>query len=175
MDYKEYVRDLKSVLDMAFEQDIRGVVLFLKSSISLAKDILVCGNGGSASMSDHFVIDFQKMSGYTGIQSLSANNAVITAHANDDGYANVFSNQIQRRRNIVLLAISSSGRSQNVLEAAKKVHTLGGTVITITGCSPENPLLSLSDFPLVIPSKDTQIIEDVTSALLHAIARGMRC
>jgi len=108
---------------------------------SREKSILVCGNGGSSALSQHFAIDLglgtQRFLGRQGCRvfDLTANSAVLTAAANDTGFENVFSSQIElyAKKGDLLIAISSSGNSKNIIEAVSTASKLGLITIGLTG------------------------------------------
>ena len=175
MSQSAYLNDMNRAAMVLYDHPVVAAAMALREAIRCRVPIYVCGNGGSASMADHFVIDMVKMAGATNIQSLSSNMAVITAWANDVSYADVFGAQLHGLdRRSVLVAISSSGRSENVLRAARIVRTVEeGMVIGISGRTGHeyNALLTLSTHPIAIPSNDTQIVEDVTGISLHLITK----
>ena len=104
--------------------------------------ILICGNGGSAAMASHFaaelIVRFAKNRVALPCISLTADQAVLTACANDFGYEHVFARQIEAlgQQGDVLIALSTSGRSRNVLRAIAEAHRLGMVVL-----EPERPEL----------------------------------
>ncbi|HOI36011.1 MAG TPA: SIS domain-containing protein [Bacillota bacterium] len=170
-----YVDALRDAVEALSSPRVTDIVVALLAAIQRDATIYVCGNGGSASMADHFVIDLMKLAGHSRVQSLSSNTAVLTATANDASYADIFTAQLRNAEpGDVLIAISSSGRSENVLRAARLMVNAGGVVIGISGRMPweNNQLLNLSSLRLDIPSDDTQIIEDVTGSVLHLLARA---
>lgn len=176
---KKYIQALHAAIDGI--SDLSKASDLLRGAIRAELPIYVCGNGGSASMADHFVIDMMKMAGAHNITSLSSNNAVITAWGNDVSYNDIFGAQLLRlKHKSILVAISSSGRSENVLRAARIVRTNNGEVIGISrkggvrDGETYNPLLTIATYPISIPSDDTQILEDVTGTVLHMLARIVR-
>lgn len=172
--HTDYVEALREASTCLAGPDIVDMAIVIKANIKRGSPIYVCGNGGSASMADHFVIDLMKMGGAKNVHSLASNNAVITAVANDASYNDIFSAQLQGAdARSLLIAISSSGRSENVMRAARVIRHVDGIVLGISGKMADdfNPLLAISNYTFAIPSKDTQIIEDVTGSALHLIAR----
>lgn len=102
----------------------------LADQIRQADFVYICGNGGSASTANHFANDLVKMCGVKAI-SLCANEAVITAYANDDGYERVFYHQLKvfLTENDLLITISGSGTSDNILMAQGYAEGLGAELI----------------------------------------------
>jgi D-sedoheptulose 7-phosphate isomerase len=173
-EHARYIALLKEASKCLEKDEIVQIALVLFAAIKKDTPIYVCGNGGSASMADHFVIDLMKMGGAKNVHSLASNNAVITAVANDSSYKDIFAAQLQGAdARSLLIAISSSGSSENVIRAARVIRHVNGIVLGISGKVSDdyNPLLAISNYAFAIPSKDTQIIEDITGSALHLIAR----
>tara|TARA_B100001175_G_C19142400_1_gene464312 strand:- start:38 stop:589 length:552 start_codon:yes stop_codon:yes gene_type:complete len=148
------------------------------NSIKQGNKILICGNGGSAADSNHiaaeFVGRFEKNRKPFNSISLSSNIALITAIANDFGLKYIFSRQIEAIGNQgdVLIALSTSGKSKNIIEAIKMSLNKGIKVIFITG----NHKLSINKkniLLLKIKSKNTATIQEAYMYLLHNIVRNI--
>ncbi|BAY49925.1 group 1 glycosyl transferase [Scytonema sp. HK-05] len=147
----------------------------LLSCFSLGGKVLVCGNGGSAADAQHFAAEFvgklrcSKRAGLPVI-ALTADTAFLTAWANDVGYEYVFSRQVETfaQPGDVLLGISTSGRSPNIIEAFKTArHSHINTIALVGGDGGE--LLPLADLALVVPATDTQRIQEVHHLVLHLL------
>ncbi|HBE95491.1 MAG TPA: phosphoheptose isomerase [Desulfovibrio sp.] len=125
------------------------------------------GNGASASMASHFAADIAKMSGAPA--EVFTDPALVTAIGNDDGYENVFAIPLRQRMRPgeVLMAVSSSGNSPNVLRAAEAARELGGKVATFSAMAPGNKLRALGDLNFYIPAKTYGMAESGHAALLH--------
>lgn len=132
--------------------------------------LLFVGNGGSAAIASHMAVDYTKN---FGIRALAFNDlAALTCMANDFGYVEVFARQIgyHATPDDVLVAISSSGRSQNILAAVEAARRAGcDAVVTLSGMGEDNPLRGLGDLNLWVPSRDYGIVEITHQALLHAV------
>lgn len=131
--------------------------------------LLFVGNGGSAAMCSHFAIDFQKCGG---IPSLCfTDGAALTCLGNDLGFERVFSMQVQAhiREGDALIAISSSGRSENILGAVSAARARGCRVATFSGFHPQNPLRTRGNLNFWVPSMSYGIVETAHAAILHAI------
>ncbi|TAN57842.1 MAG: SIS domain-containing protein, partial [Rhodospirillales bacterium] len=127
------------------------------------------GNGGSAGIASHLAIDYAKNGG---LRALALNDgAALTCLANDLGYDNVFSHQIglHGRASDLLIAISSSGRSANILKAAETAKSKGMAVVTLSGFDGTNPLKRLGDINLHVASHQYGFVEILHLALLHAV------
>lgn len=125
------------------------------------------GNGASASMASHFAADIAKMSGAPA--EVFTDPALVTAIGNDDGFENVFAIPLRQRMRPgeVLVAVSSSGNSPNVLRAAEAARELGGKVTTFSAMAPGNKLRALGDLNFYIPAQTYGMAESGHAALLH--------
>lgn len=138
--------------------------------------IFACGNGGSALAASHFCTDLSKgvdlPSGRPRYRAISLCDSLglLSAYANDMGYAHVFAEPL---RNLVgagdvLLAVSGSGRSENVLRAMEVARAAGASVLALTG-RDGGDMPSRSDLCLVAPVESMQQIEDVHLVVLHSL------
>ena len=139
--------------------------------------IYVCGNGGSAATASHYASDFnkgisEKLSKKFKMVSLCDNTPVIMAVANDIAYEEVFRFQLDGRmdKNDLLIAISGSGNSQNVINAALHARRIGARVIGITGYDG-GELKRLSDYSMHCNINDMQIAEDIHMTFDHMMYR----
>ena len=131
----------------------------LKEVKSSGKKIIVVGNGGSAAMASHVAVDFIKAGG---IRAINFNEAdLITCLANDYGHENWMSKAIEfyADPNDLVILISSSGKSPNILNAAIQSKNMGLTLVTLSGFEQENPLRQLGDINLWVDSKSYNIVE----------------
>jgi D-sedoheptulose 7-phosphate isomerase len=143
--------------------------------------IFACGNGGSSATASHFVEDLAKgVNPPPGrrrfrVISLVDNVPTLTAYANDTGYRHVFSEPLRNlvREGDVLLAISASGRSENVLEAARAAHAEGARVVGLTGADG-GELRCQADLWVGAPSENMQQVEDAHLAIAHALYRDLK-
>ena len=136
--------------------------------------ILVCGNGGSAADAQHFVAELVghmvRDRRSLPALSLSSDPSIVTAIGNDYGYEQLFSRQIEGlgQSGDVLIIISTSGRSANILLAAATARRKGMKTIALTGKSPADDLLNC-DVCLRVDSASTQRVQEIHTAVLHAI------
>jgi D-sedoheptulose 7-phosphate isomerase len=131
--------------------------------------IIFVGNGGSASIASHLAIDFSKNGG---LRSLAFNDAAaLTCLSNDLGYENVFSKQIDFHAHPgdLLIAISSSGRSPNILSAVKAARGRNCKIVTYSGFTEDNDLRRMGDINFYVRSREYGFIEIAHLALCHAI------
>ena len=130
--------------------------------------LMFVGNGGSAAIASHMAIDYSKNGG---LRALSFNDgAALTCLANDLGYENVFAHQIDLHGQAgdLLIAISSSGTSANIVRAAEVACDRACTVLTLSGFSPDNGLRGLGDMNVYIPSSEYGFVEVSHLNICHA-------
>ncbi|MFN0002420.1 MAG: phosphoheptose isomerase [Pseudohongiellaceae bacterium] len=139
--------------------------------------ILACGNGGSAGDSQHFSSEllnrFERERPSLPAIALTTDTSTLTSIANDYSYTEIFSKQIRAlgRTGDVLLAISTSGNSANVLEAIKMAHQRGLRVVTLTGRDGGKirELLHTKDIEICVPSSVTARIQEVHLLVIHCL------
>ena len=134
--------------------------------------ILVCGNGGSAGQALLLVAELvvryrTERQGLAAI-ALGPNPSVITAQGNDVGFEWIFSRQVEAlgKKGDVLVAVSTSGRSPNILRAAESAKSTGMPVIALTG-NKDSPLRKLADMGVFVPSGETPHIQVAHLAIIH--------
>ncbi len=137
--------------------------------------IMMCGNGGSAADAAHFAAEFlgrfivKNRQGLPAL-CLNADTAFLTAWSNDIGYDDVFSRQVETfgRARDILLGISTSGRSRNLIKAFEAARHQGIRTVALLG-GDGGELRALTDFPLIVPSGDTQHTQEVQIVLIHIL------
>lgn len=136
--------------------------------------ILIAGNGGSAADAQHFSAEIvgrykNKRRGYPAI-ALNTNNSILTACANDFGYGEVFSRQVEAFGvpGDIFIAISTSGNSLNIIKAAKIAKKKGIKVVSLLGFEG-GKIKAISDFKFIVPSKNTPRIQEIHTILIHII------
>jgi phosphoheptose isomerase len=139
-----------------------------------------CGNGGSASIANHMQCDHTKGVGngtdlVPKVLSLATNVEVLTAIANDNGYENVFTHQLQTQAEAgdVLIAVSSSGRSPNIVRALNWAREHGVATIAITGFDGGAARLA-ADVAIHVDCENYGVIEDLHQMIMHALAQYIR-
>lgn len=142
--------------------------------------VYALGNGGSASTASHLVCDLVKTARRPSEPALRAfaladNNAVLTAYANDISYVDAFAQQLTANAEAgdVVIAISASGRSPNVIAALRAARQLELFSIGLFGCGG-GPAAGLVDLPLVVDSVDFGVIETAHMAIVHALAAALK-
>jgi len=174
---KSYIESFNSIDDDKLNQ----VVKILDKNYKNPKTkILVCGNGGSAALANHFACDHQKILNETKklnpfIVSLSSNSALITAISNDNNYGRVYSDQISQIgiKNDILITISSSGRSKNIVNAIKAAKRKSMLTIGLTGFDGGESK-KFSDINLHVNSKNYGIIESLHHTIMNLISQYLK-
>jgi D-sedoheptulose 7-phosphate isomerase len=170
--------ELKKIIDGISVKDRSGEKLPFDSGVTkMVKMVMACaksnrklifiGNGASASIASHQATDYWKNGG---IRAIAFNDAaLLTCISNDYGYSSVFEKPIGMfaDKGDVLVAISSSGKSQNILNAAETATEKGCKVITLSGFSEDNPLLKLGDLNFYVPASAYSHVEIVHHSICH--------
>ena len=160
--------------DNAFLDQVVRMAGVLVKALRDGNHLYLCGNGGSASDAQHLATElvgrFQKTRAALPALALNTDTALLTAVANDDGFPNVFARQIEAfvRSGDVLMVISTSGNSPNVLEAARRGRALGARVLGLSG-RDGGKLRSLCDECLVVPHELTCRIQEVHITVGHIL------
>lgn len=145
--------------------------------------ILACGNGGSAGDAQHFAAElvgrFERERQELAAISLSTDTSIITAVANDYAFEQIFAKQVRAlgHPGDVLLAISTSGNSANVIEAIRAAHDHDMKVVALTGKGGGKigELLRDDDIHLCVPAKRTARIQEVHLLTIHCLCDGIDC
>lgn len=149
-------------------------------AFSSGKPFLLCGNGGSAADAMHITGELvgrflKERRAYRAI-CLSSNPSVLTAWANDYSYETVFSRQVEAygEPGAVILGISTSGTSKNVVAAFEQARRMDMTVIAMTG-EGGGTMGALADHLLAVPSRSTPLIQQVHLCLYHYLCATIEC
>ena len=165
----KYYQDVIHAVKTLDAKKIDSICELIKKTSKKKGTIYIAGNGGSASIASHMAIDFSKNGG---IPALAFNDpASLTCLANDLSFENVFSHQVKMlgQSQDMLFAISSSGRSQNILNAVTEARAIGIGVLTFSGFEEDNPLRSMGDMNLYLSSHTYGFVEIGHLTLCHAI------
>ena len=137
------------------------------------RKVFFIGNGGSAGISMHMTTDFLK-NGRVRTHSMH-DPATLTCLANDYGYENVFSKQVEMAADAgdVLIAISSSGRSENILRAVRLARDMKCHIVTLSGFAQNNPLRKLGDWNIYVPCDSYGIVESIHQLILQQVVDEM--
>jgi len=164
---------LQQTAEVNLEALIRATEVVTRT-LQLGHKLLLCGNGGSASQSQHIAAEFvgrylKERPGVPAI-ALTTDTSNLTAIGNDYGFELVFARQIEAlaQSGDVLIGLSTSGRSANVLKAVEVAKSRGLTTIGFTG-GEGKPLSDQVDIAIVVPSKSTPHIQEAHIAMLHAL------
>lgn len=155
-------------------------LIWLTSISNYRNNIYTIGNGASASIAQHWACDYTKGCKQGGLRprviSLAANIPLMTAISNDISYDDVYSFQLEAlgQEGDVLVAISSSGNSPNVVKAIETAKSLKMKTIALTGFSPNNKCGRLADISLYVDIQEYEATEDVHQAIMHMIAKYIR-
>ena len=174
-DIEWYLNEERRVVDSLDKESINAAMNALVDAARRGANIYVMGNGGSSATASHFVCDFAK-GVYLGtglpfrMQCLSDNTPMMTAISNDIGYENVFEFQLKDKvqEGDLILAISGSGNSENVIRAVEYAKSCGADIIGMTGYSG-GKLMQLSDYKMHVPVDNMQIVEDIHMMFDHLI------
>lgn len=169
--YREFQTTDRKGRSMPLEKGlVQALTEIVDCSYRKGKLILI-GNGGSAAIASHQAVDYWKNGG---IPAMTFNDSsLLTCIGNDCGFENLFSEPINRFANKgdVLLAISSSGRSLNILNGVKRAKELGCSIITFSGFTPNNPLRRMGTVNFYVPSSAYGLVEVSHLTLIHAMLR----
>jgi D-sedoheptulose 7-phosphate isomerase len=168
---EEHLETIKALLASRLAE-IQAAGLLICEALNAGNKILLCGNGGSAADAQHIAAELvgryeQQRRAFPAV-SLTTDTSALTALSNDYGYEEVFARQVEALANAedVLIAISTSGKSPNIVRAAEKAHALGCKTIALTGCSGE-PLASSCDLAVVVPSERTSRVQEAHITIGH--------
>jgi len=175
----QYTTMIKEAFDCLKEDDLEAIFEALGSSIRSEKTIYTCGNGGSASIAEHLVCDFIKGTATDSVLDPKVipllTTPVITAIGNDIGYEEIFSYQIKKyaEKEDVLLCVSSSGDSPNIIKAIEAAKEKGMLTLSFVGFSGGRAK-EISDFSLHINHSNYGVVEDAHHILMHIFAQYLR-
>ena len=169
--------DLKYAAAEILSRPIADAVSAVVGCITAGGKVLACGNGGSASDAQHFAAEFigrfeRERPGLAAI-ALTTDSSILTAIGNDYNFSEIFSKQVQAlgQPGDVLIAITTSGNSANVLAAAEAAHAKEMTVIALTGHNGGKlgELLTETDVHICVPHERTARIQEVHILALHCL------
>lgn len=176
---QNYLSMVADACDNINHDDVVNIYNILVKTNGLKGKIYICGNGGSSSTAAHFQNDlnnafscsYKTMPAYC----LTDNNATLTAIANDKSYDDIFSLQLEclLKKNDILIAISCSGNSTNVIKAAEFAKTKGNKVISLVGFDG-GKLKQIADTSFHININNMQVCEDLHLVFCHLISKMVR-
>ena len=181
--FLDYNKKLSEVLKKHHYDEIEKLTKFLEITIKTRKKIFVCGNGGSASIANHFLCDFNKGIKISSskkvipkIISLTNSIELITAIANDINFNEIFVSQLENyaKKNDILIVISSSGKSKNIINAVKFAKKNKLKIISLIGFSDNQYLKRISKYYVNLNTKNYGITEDIFQSIMHMISQYLR-
>jgi D-sedoheptulose 7-phosphate isomerase len=188
MDINQRIRDqfadsieTKRMAADAMAEPIAAAIQIMTTALRTGGKIMACGNGGSAADSQHFAAEllnrFERERAPLAAIALTTDTSTLTSIANDYHYDQVFAKQVSAlgRNGDVLLAISTSGNSPNVLAAIAMAHERGVRVVALTGKGGGKMAAALAngDIHLCVPASKTARIQEVHLLTLHCLCDGI--
>ena len=167
------IRD-QSGKDLGIDAGAKAALTLIRAAKKTKANAFVVGNGGSAAIASHMQNDLCKA---VRMRSLVfTEQSLLTALANDDGYQTAYETlmKLWAEPNDLLIAISSSGRSENILRAAAAARAAGGRIITMSGFAADNPLRRLGDVNFYIPSDSYGHVELAHAALSQFLTDALK-
>lgn len=171
-DYVDSIPNLIQRLDLDL---VEQAVTWLREARDEGRTVFAAGNGGSSTIASNLVVDLVKSASYGKAKRFRAQHlgdsiSTLTAYANDEGYASIFAEPLRgfAQRGDVLVVISGSGDSPNVLEAVRAAHDMGCRTIALTS-GLQGQLRSMVQLPLLVPSKHMGRLEDCFFLLTHTL------
>jgi len=176
---QEYRDGLKTVLDLLAIEDIYDLIAYFQSAYEDGRQLFIIGNGGSAATASHMACDLAKsvLGRVSESQArrfraiaLTDNMPLVTAWGNDASYESVFAEQLRNLANSgdLLVVITGSGNSTNIIQAVRVAHELGLTTVGLLGFEG-GIVRDLLDHAIVVPSDNYGYIEDVHMILNHLV------
>lgn len=170
----ESIKVKQETLEKCLDSIIAGAKLISDTFLSGGK-VLLCGNGGSAADCQHIATEFVSALNKDFFRSslpaiaLTTDSSVITSFSNDFGFEGVFERQVQGigKPNDLLIGISTSGNSKNVIRAIEAAKNLKMRTLVLTGSSGE--IGKLADLAISVPSKNTQYIQEAHLSIEHIL------
>lgn len=177
---RKYITDLQFTLDRLRIDLIEHLIVILHDARLRNRQVFIMGNGGSASTASHFVCDLGKNTRRKGwpnyrVIGLTDNMAIFSALANDEGYETVFAEQLSSfvEPGDIVIGISASGNSPNVINAIKLANKMGAQTVGFTGFDG-GKLAPLVDINLHVPSNSIEQVEDIHLMLEHLVCKALR-
>lgn len=179
--FRKYSRQLEKLLELTLRENGSNIIRLVdatRGTLRQGRKILIFGNGGSAAEAQHFAAElvnkFLKVRPALKAIALSTDTSILTSVANDSSFDLVFSRQIEAlgEEGDMAIALSTSGRSANIIEALKMAKQRGLITVAITG-EGGTVLGQITDYLLAIPSSFTPRIQEVHLFLLHLLAEEL--
>ena len=176
---ENYISKYKDTLSKIDMREISNCTNVINNAWKYEKQIFVCGNGGSALTASHFVTDWNKSifletgKSFKGV-CLADNIGIVTAYANDIDYNEIFSEQLKNlmQKEDILICISGSGNSENIVLAANYAKKINCKTIGLTGFDG-GKLKNIVDYSYHVPINDMQIAEDFHLMFGHIVMQSL--
>lgn len=177
----DYYKFFKTAFNSIDIYNLKKIIRILEKVYkSPNSKILICGNGGSAAIANHFACDHQKILFDTKkfkpfFVSLTCNSPLMTAISNDNDYGSIFSDQIKQigKKNDILITISSSGNSKNVAKAIKVAKKMRLKTISFTGFTGGSTK-RLADYNIHVQSFNYGIVESLHHTIMNIISQFLK-
>lgn len=171
----DYLEDLKNIINSFPVGELDEIINVIIKTHDAGKKFFVMGNGGSAATASHITCDINKGVGYRlnkriKVICLNDNIPTVLAYANDISFEDVFVEQLKNfiEKGDLIIAISASGRSKNILKAVKFANSHGAITVGLTG-GDGGGLARISNYSIIVKSHDTQKIEDGHMIIAHIL------
>lgn len=154
---------------VSLSEGLDQAIRIITASTGTGRKLIFIGNGGSAAIASHQAVDYWKNGG---MRAVAFNDSsLLTCVGNDYGYGHVFEKPVEMFADPgdVLIAISSSGQSENILRGSRAALTKGCTLLTMSGFKPDNPLRKLGAVNFYAPSVSYGFVEISHLALCHCL------
>ncbi|MBR4392628.1 MAG: SIS domain-containing protein [Oscillospiraceae bacterium] len=180
MYFDDYAAMLAETVDRIDRADVEKLYAMIDEARLNGRRVFMLGNGGAAASASHWVCDFGKGINVGDSKRLKMvapvdNSAIFSALGNDFGYETSLAYQIQNliEPNDLVICMSVSGSSPNLVEAVKVAKAAGAKTVCIVG-DKKGSLIGMCDFPMVIKSQNYGVVEDIHMILAHAISQQMK-
>ena len=180
----DYINSLNKTISQIDKEKIIECKKIIFKKIKTNNNIYVCGNGGSSSVSNHLLCDFNKSIKESSTKkklkpkviSFSSNTDLLTAISNDISFDEIFSYQLENfaSKGDLLIIFSCSGNSKNILKAVKFAFKKKLTIISMVGFSNKNNLKKLSNVYINLGTKNYGICEDAFQSIMHILSQLIR-
>jgi D-sedoheptulose 7-phosphate isomerase len=174
-DFAALLADRRGQLDAPrYPEQVAAIVAAIVDAFRNGKKVLWCGNGGSAADAQHLAAEFSgrflRERGGLPSEALSVNTSALTAIANDFGYDYVFARQVEAfaQPGDVVVGITTSGKSPNIMRALEAANKIGATTVAFTG-NGGGPLAEIADLVLLGPDGYSAIVQEVHITMGHII------
>ena len=167
--FKDYFQEINKLISAVDDTLLKSSAVLLRQTSHRSKKVIIIGNGGSAAIASHVSVDLVKTAG---LRAINFNEAdLITCFSNDYGYEYWLEKalEVYADGGDLLISISSSGQSRNIINATTKAKDMGLEIITFSGFSEHNPLRSTGLINFWVDSKKYNIVEMTHHVWLSAI------